>query len=172
MCKFCNFVKAGFPRDTAILILDHLRQAQWRLNLEGFVVPKSKVATPDVKTADSVLIEGWIDARLAQEPDRRPVSLWPHLVFLVTACHVGNGNYQDPSGAIFPLELAELDRLDSADGYSEGNMRLILGALNRGKMTSRDDRKWSPWLEGLKTHGDLEEVARVRAPEDSSRGEA
>lgn len=43
------------------------------------------------------------------------------LVALATEAYVGEGLYLDPSGAILPLVLADVDRIDSTLGYVPGN---------------------------------------------------
>lgn len=69
---------------------------------------------------------------------------------MIKEYYVGNGCYQDPTGAVPPLGVAEIDRRIPALGYVEGNVRPLLGGLNYSKRDIPCNFNWTRWLTDLK----------------------
>lgn len=65
--------------------------------------------------------------------------------------YAGNGFYQDPSGALLPLTVASLDRIDCSRPYDTDNVRLLYLGLNLLRNDGLDDEATVlPYLRSLK----------------------
>lgn len=73
------------------------------------------------------------------------------------------GYYRDPSGAILPLTIAEIDKLDPNGFYEPGNVRLLVHGLNYIKKDRRDDTVLFEVITGLKERFDVTRVAQLGA---------
>ncbi|PWN25008.1 hypothetical protein BDZ90DRAFT_91689 [Jaminaea rosea] len=60
------------------------------------------------------------------------------------------GYYRDPSGAVLPLTLADIDRIDSNGYYEHGNVRLLLHGLNMLRGNAQGDALLVETLANLK----------------------
>ena len=81
--------------------------------------------------------------------DASEVPTVPQLIALMNARYVGQGHYLDDSGAILPLRLASIDRIDSSLHHVDGNIRLCYTGLNLLRGNVNHDRAISTWLEDL-----------------------
>lgn len=106
------------------------------------------IAPPDAK-----YIRAWSRHQLAElEKPRRHLN-WLTLrdiESLVRQVYVGQGRAQDPSGAILPLVCFGIERLDSAQGYEPGNVRVLENGQNRLKNSDPSHRRLIAWLSGAR----------------------
>ncbi|CAO1625513.1 unnamed protein product [Parajaminaea phylloscopi] len=146
----CNAVKAGFPKQNALILLQKLRLAQWQV-IDGFVEPTSHDVVA-VSGQDQVYIQKWAQRMVKACSQRRPTTLTKdQLLSLVQQRWMGEGNVRDASGAVFPLTLMSIDRIDCSRGYEASNVRLLFWPLNWLRRECRDDtRAIVPFLESLK----------------------
>ncbi|CAO1625583.1 unnamed protein product [Sympodiomycopsis kandeliae] len=61
------------------------------------------------------------------------------------------GGYMDPSGAVLPMEMAGVDRLDSDLRYTPDNCRILFGPLNSLKKDQLVDTCLWDYLQQIRT---------------------
>lgn len=166
VCKACNGVKAGFPHDVALVLLDELRRAEWVV-VDGFLRPAKPAAPKAVRSAeDDAMIESWATVRANIATPRfgaRGQAVKADIVNLMHAVYVGDGKYQDPTGLVLSINFAQLDRIDPRQGYVTGNLRLVASFVNWIRGAGADDAAPADFLQDLKECTKLDEARTLRA---------
>lgn len=112
--------------------------------VDGFIVPRRQPVS--VSAVDAGLIEKWAKAQLksigerqANNPSKICTINLQDIVGIVKASWGGDGCSLDVTGATFTLDAASMDRRDSKQGYTPGNVRVMHWGLNRLKSACVDD---------------------------------
>lgn len=71
-------------------------------------------------------------------------------VDLMRSRYVGHGRNLDDSGAVLPLRLASVDRIDGSLQHTADNLRLLAVGLNLACGHTDNDHSIGGWLDGLK----------------------
>ncbi|CAO1627989.1 unnamed protein product [Sympodiomycopsis kandeliae] len=137
LCSGCQCFKWYLSQTEAEDLLQKFKTAETLNPFHEEDLIRPAVVLPHHNPRDMTTVRNWASAqyksiqkKVRAKPRKAGNITLQDLEMMMLELMVGENEYQDPTGMVLNVRLAQIDRIDSLEGYNLSNCRVIYGGLN------------------------------------------
>lgn len=170
VCVGCQFSKWWYSDAAFRTLLLAMTHAKWKYEESRLTCEVNEFRQDVTLQEEERLVMPWCRKTLAAMKSRKSCHLEiEDLLLLVQANWLGAGSLIDAAGIALPLQTISVDRIDSAEPYKRGNIRLLLWGLNSLKGADIDDSQIAMYLRHIRDSQQSIKAAVPCLPEPDRR---